>query len=75
MELASRAKAAGSLDASNHDWLERPVFVVGYPKSGTTLVVSLLDGHPQLVVFPEETEFMRAIGSPYARFLPPFGRP
>lgn len=31
-----------------------PLFVCGHPKSGTTLLVSLLDSHPELLVFPEE---------------------
>lgn len=35
----------------------RPLFIGGYPKSGTTLLLSLLDGHPEVVVFPEETRF------------------
>jgi hypothetical protein len=34
-----------------------PVFIGGYPKSGTTLLCSLLDGHEELVVIPEETKF------------------
>jgi hypothetical protein len=34
-----------------------PVFLTGYPKSGTTLLLSLLDGHPALNVFPRETLF------------------
>lgn len=36
-----------------------PVFICGYPKSGTTLLASLLDGHSDLMVFPEETFFLR----------------
>jgi len=36
-----------------------PVFLTGYPKSGTTLILSLLDGHPQLNVFPKETLFFQ----------------
>jgi len=35
----------------------RPLFIGGYPKSGTTLLLSLLDGHPEVLVFPEETRF------------------
>ena len=42
---------------------DRPVFICGHPKAGTSLVRSLLDSHPQLVVYPEETIFFR-------RFLP-----
>jgi hypothetical protein len=36
-----------------------PVFLCGHPKSGTTLLRSLLDSHPQLVVYPDETFFLR----------------
>ena len=42
---------------------ERPVFICGHPKSGTSLVRSLLNSHPQLIVYPEETSFFR-------RYLP-----
>lgn len=45
------------------DTRDRPVFLCGHPKSGTSLLRALLDGHPQLVVYPEETLFFR-------RFLP-----
>lgn len=38
----------------NEQLKNRPVILMGYPKSGTTLLTSLLDGHPQLLVFPEE---------------------
>ena len=33
-----------------------PIFIVGYPRSGTTLVASLLDRHPDVAV-PGETSF------------------
>ena len=36
----------------------RGLFLGGCPKSGTTLLLSLLDGHPKLVVVPEETHFL-----------------
>lgn len=38
-----------------------PIFICGYPKSGTTLLLALLDRHPQLLVFPEETHFFQQI--------------
>jgi len=41
----------------------QPVFICGHPKAGTSLLRSLLDDHPQLVTYPEETLFFR-------RFLP-----
>lgn len=34
------------------------LFIGGCPKSGTTLLLALLDGHPQLVVLPEETFYL-----------------
>jgi hypothetical protein len=36
----------------------RALFLGGCQKSGTTLLLSLLDGHPQLTVLPEETHFL-----------------
>ncbi len=36
------------------DWLQRPVFICGHHRSGTTLLQNLLDGHPQLLVLPSE---------------------
>jgi len=39
----------------------RPLLVCGHPRSGTSLVMSLLDGHPDVVAFPEETKYFRAI--------------
>lgn len=33
----------------------------GHAKSGTTLVQSLLDGHPELIVIPEETKYFARI--------------
>jgi hypothetical protein len=37
---------------------KRGLFVGGCPKSGTTLLISLLDNHPQLIVLPEETFYL-----------------
>ena len=36
----------------------RGFFLGGAAKSGTTLLLSLLDGHPKLAVLPEETQFL-----------------
>lgn len=36
---------------------DKPIFIVGYPKSGTTLMCSLMDGHSELMVLSEETQF------------------
>jgi hypothetical protein len=40
-------------------WRDRPIFICGHPKSGTTLLRALLDSHPQLLVYPDETFFFR----------------
>jgi hypothetical protein len=45
----SADECAGALE-----WLLRPVFVCGHHRSGTTLLQSLLDGHPRLLVVPSE---------------------
>ncbi|UCF60789.1 MAG: sulfotransferase [Anaerolineaceae bacterium] len=34
-------------------------FICGHPKSGTSLLMALLDFHPQVIVYPEETGFFR----------------
>lgn len=46
---------------STNKWIDQPIFIVGYPKSGTSLLLSLLDGHPELIVIPEETDFYTVI--------------
>jgi hypothetical protein len=49
----------------------RAVFVVGMPRSGTTLLTRLLDGHPQLFVLAHETHATHMVGKadPAAQFL------
>ncbi|RMH72112.1 MAG: sulfotransferase [Gemmatimonadetes bacterium] len=44
-----------------------PVFVGGLPRTGTSLITSLLDGHPQLIVCQDELSYFR-------KFLPQFRR-
>ena len=41
------------------DGLPDPVFVVGFPRSGTTLLEQLLDAHPALVSFDEQPFLQR----------------
>jgi tetratricopeptide (TPR) repeat protein len=38
-----------------------PIFVVGFPRSGTTLLEQLLDAHPQLASFDEQPFLQKAI--------------
>ena len=40
---------------------DAPVFVVGFPRSGTTLLEQMLDAHPQLVSMDEQTFVQDAI--------------
>jgi len=47
-----------------------PTLICGFPKSGTTLLMSLLDGHPDLLCFPEETWALKVASSfPRAEWL------
>jgi hypothetical protein len=62
-ELPLPVREQPSGHASNHrdeaaSFNRRALFVGGCPKSGTTLLLSLLDGHPQLVALPVETHFL-----------------
>lgn len=43
------------------------ILICGYPKSGTTLLLSLLDGHTQLNVFPEETKWFTEVHHLFSR--------
>ncbi|HET7011656.1 MAG TPA: sulfotransferase [Anaerolineales bacterium] len=40
---------------------QNATFICGHPKSGTSLLRGMLDSHPQLIVFPEETKFFRRV--------------
>lgn len=51
-----------------------PLFVVGCPKSGTTLVQSLFDGHPDVVGLPVELQLFRVADVPTALLAPQRGR-
>ena len=54
--LAARLREAGPAPAEPLPaFYDRPVFVVGHRKTGTTLLQELLDGHPELVVLPGES--------------------
>lgn len=41
-----------------HKFSRRGLFIGGCQKSGTTLLMSLMDDHPQLVVLPAETHYL-----------------
>lgn len=48
---------------------ERPVFVIGCPRSGTTLLRLMLDSHPRISC-GEETHFLRDLGSTVGEHWP-----
>lgn len=54
--------ADASLTATPAANIDRRIFVVGCPRSGTTLVQSLLGAHPDILAFPE-TQFFRFLHS------------
>ncbi|MGB9476156.1 MAG: sulfotransferase [Candidatus Udaeobacter sp.] len=45
---------------------QRASFIAGQAKSGTTLLVALLDNHPELLVLPEETAYFPTVLTKYA---------
>jgi Sulfotransferase family len=45
---------------------QRACFIAGQAKSGTTLLVALLDNHPDLLVLPEETAYFPTVLTKYA---------
>jgi len=51
------ADVSGWDDSSAPDLAGSPVFIVGFPRSGTTLLEQTLDAHPQLVSM-DETRFL-----------------
>jgi Sulfotransferase family len=55
---------------SNLGFDQRACFIAGQAKSGTTLLVALLDNHPRLLVLPEETAYFPTVLTKYA----PHGR-
>ena len=44
-----------TVEKPNPSFAIREVFIGGAPRSGTTLLLALLDSHPELLVFPKET--------------------
>ena len=42
---------------THYNWLERPVFVAGQLKSGTSLFRRMLDGHPEMFTYPDAPFF------------------
>jgi hypothetical protein len=42
--------------------MDKPIFILGCTKSGTTLMRNLFDGHPDLFVVPFESHFFQSTG-------------
>lgn len=55
--MVSRDEPQSSDVSAELPFAERACFAAGQAKSGTTLLMALLDGHPQLLVLPEETAY------------------
>ena len=52
----------------NLPFAQRACFAAGQAKSGTTLLIALLDGHRQLLVLPEETAYFPTALNKYEKF-------
>jgi Sulfotransferase family len=50
---------------SDLPFAQRASFIAGPAKSGTTLLVALLDSHPELLVFPQETAYFPTVLTKY----------
>jgi Sulfotransferase family len=57
-EIVPRQTAIESGRIEANEFNKRGLFIGGAAKSGTTLLMSLLDNHPQLVVLPEESHYL-----------------
>lgn len=67
-EVAARLrKEAEPVELPLPAFYDRPVFVVGHRKTGTTLLQELLDGHPQLTVLPGESNHFHTFPAESAR--------
>ncbi len=53
------------MDSSHLPFDQRACFIAGQAKSGTTLLVALLDNHPELLVLPEETAYFPTVLTKY----------
>jgi hypothetical protein len=60
LEASTGEWASGWRDVTIDDGRSSPVFLVGFPRSGTTLLDTILMGHPQIQVLEEEPTLHRA---------------
>lgn len=59
--------STSAVASGGQPFAERACFIAGPAKSGTTLLTSLLDGHPDLLVLPEETAYFATVLTKYGR--------
>jgi len=60
VEATTQAWADSWAEVEIDDERRSPAFLVGFPRSGTTLLDTILMGHPQVEVLEEEPTFRRA---------------
>src|SRR5215472_19210503 len=53
------------MSMENLRFAERACLIAGAAKSGTTLLVSLLDSHPELLVMPQDTAYFPTVLTKY----------
>src|SRR6266849_9098939 len=63
--MAQSLKEPQRAAANELSFDERACFIAGQAKSGTTLMVALLDNHPELLVLPEETAYFPTVLTKY----------
>ncbi len=54
------ATAVAMRGGSAEPWHDKPTFICGHRKSGTTMLLCQFDAHPQLCVFPPDSGFFYA---------------
>lgn len=54
------------MQKNDSGYLNNPVYIIGCPKSGTTLLQALFDWHPQLLVFPVELDYYPILKRSYS---------
>ena len=55
------------MSIQNFPFDQRGCFIAGQAKSGTTLLVALLDSHPELLVMPQDTAYFATVLTKYGQ--------
>ena len=64
--MVGRARDSSSPRSADEPWLERAVLVFGQMKSGVTLLRDMLDGNPEMLVYPDQPYFRLLYQREYA---------